>query len=695
MTDGNRIRSDIDLPFEGAHRHGFVRVATCTPAVHIADPLKNADAIIGLIGQAEGRNVSLAVFPELCLTGYAIDDLHLQDALLDRVEEGLSRIADATGDIAVLVGAGLRRKGRLYNCAILVHAGRILGVVPKIFLPNYREYYEKRWFASGHGIVGKTIEVAGRTVPFGTDLIFASERDRNFVFHAEICEDFWAPNPPSIRGALAGASILCNLSASNIVVGKAADRGVLCASQSMRLMAAYIYSAAGAGESTTDLAWDGQGSIYEMGDLLAASERFSDVPQIAVADVDVGRIVQERMRTPTFNDAASFAGNPEDEFRTIQVPFGRQFKDGGLVRPLRRFPYVPNNAAGIDQDCYEAFNIQVDGLARRFRSTSGTKMILGVSGGLDSTHALIVAAKVCDRLGLPRSTILGFTLPGFATGDTTKGNAWRLMKALGIGAEEIDIRPAAERMLADMGHPYSRGEPVYDVTFENVQAGLRTDYLFRLANQRGGFVIGTGDLSEIALGWCTYGVGDQMSHYAVNAGVPKTLIQYLIRWSVRTEQFDPETCAVLTDILGTEISPELVPAGADGVIQSTQSKIGPYELHDFFLYHILRNGASPTKVAYLAWQAWKDKRLGAYPHGFADELKNEYSLQEIVGWLDVFLFRFFQISQFKRSAIPNGPKVSAGGSLSPRGDWRAPSDGTATAWRDELRRTFPNWVRPE
>ena len=360
------------------------------------------------------------------------------------------------------------------------------------------------------------------------------------------------------------------------------------------------------------------------------------------------------------------------------------------MRDLRRFPYVPARASHLDQDCYEAFNIQVDGLRRRFAATAGRHMVIGVSGGLDSTHALIVAAKVCDRLGLSRETILGYTMPGFATGETTKGNAWGLMRALGIRAEEIDIRPAARQMLADMGHPFAAGEPVYDIAFENVQAGLRTDYLFRLANQNGGFVIGTGDLSELALGWCTYGVGDQMSHYAVNAGVPKTLIQYLIRWVVRSGQFDETTNAVLTAILGTEISPELVPAEEGGEIQSTEAKVGPYELNDFFLYHALRFGMAPSKIAFLAWHAWRDSAHGRWPAGFPEEAKRQYDLATISGWLEKFLWRFYQTSQFKRSAIPNGPKVSAGGALSPRGDWRAPSDASAAPWLAELRAGVPD-----
>ena len=674
------------LPFTSIHRHGLARIAAAMPLVAVADPAANARAIIERAEAAEAEGADLVVFPELCVTGYAIDDLLTQQALQDGALAALQSIAAASANLrAVLaVGAPLARNGRLYNCAVAIGGGRILGVVPKSFLPNYREYYEKRWFAPGVGIVGEAIRLGDAEVPFGTDLIFAADGWDDFTFHLEICEDFWAPAPPSIAGALAGAAVLCNLSASNITIGKADERATLCASQSMRCMAAYVYCAAGAGESTTDLAWDGQSSIHELGDELTRSERFARTPQLAVADVDLARIRLERMRTGTFNDAAVALGHPERQFRRITFPFAPRAEDTGLRRSLRRFPYVPNRPERLAQDCYEAFNIQVDGLVRRIEATSAKKLVIGISGGLDSTHALIVAARACDLLGRPRSDIMGYTMPGFATSEFTKGNAWALMRAIGITAGEIDIRPAATRMLEDMGHPFSDGKPVYDITFENVQAGLRTDYLFRLANHHGGFVVGTGDLSELALGWCTYGVGDHMSHYAVNCGVPKTLIQYLIRWCVDTAQFDAETGKVLTAILDTEISPELVPAGADGALQSTEDKIGPYALNDFFLYHTLRQAQSPSKIAFLAWHAWRDAAAGRWPAGFPEDRKEAYDLATIRHWLEQFVKRFFQFSQFKRSCIPNGPKVSAGGSLSPRGDWRAPSDAVAAAWLAEL-----------
>ena len=674
------------LPFSSLHRHGLVRVAAATPRVTIADPAANAEAIIERARAADAEQADLLVLPELCLSAYAIDDLLTQDALLAAVETGLLRILEASESLrpVLLVGAPIRRNGRLYNCAVVIARGKILGVVPKSFLPNYREYYEKRWFASGAGLSDLDMLLAGQTVPFGPDQIFAAATLPDFIFHVEICEDFWAPTPPSSKGALAGALILCNLSASNIIIAKADDRATLCASQAMRCAAAYVYSAAGAGESTTDMAWDGQSVINEMGEELAASTRFCRDPQQVIADVDVQRLRLERMRVGNFNDAATAADHPERHFRRIVFDHPLQTGDVGLKRRQRRFPYVPNRPERLAQDCYEAFNIQVDGLARRFQATRGKHLIIGISGGLDSTHALIVAAKTCDLLGLPRSTILGYTMPGFATSDATKSDAWALMHAMGIQAAEIDIRPAAQQMLADMGHPFAKGEPVYDITFENVQAGLRTDYLFRLANQHGGFVIGTGDLSELALGWCTYGVGDQMSHYAVNSGVPKTLIQYLIRWTIDSGQFDKKTSAILAEIVEREISPELIPADAAGAVQSTEGQIGPYALHDFFLFHMLRRGLPPSKIAWLAWHAWHDVTQGEWPARFPEGRKTAYDMATIVKWLEAFLGRFFS-SQYKRSAIPNGPKVSPGGSLSPRGDWRMPSDAVPDAWLAELR----------
>ena len=677
--------------FFDLHTHGFVRVATSTPQVRTADVAYNARGILDEAKRAAARHVDVLLYPELCLSSYALDDLHLQNALLDAVDAEIASITQASRDIptVLVIGAPLRRNGRIYNCALAICRGAVLGVVPKSFLPNYREYYEKRWFAHGRDCIGLTIRAGGEEVPFGTDLLFAHPTIPGFVFGMEICEDFWSPTQPGTMAALAGATLVLNLSASNIVIGKSDERHLLSRASSARSVCAYAYSASGHGESTTDLAWDGQGMIYELGELMVESVRFDREPELCVADIDCQRILNERMRMQTFNDAAEAAGRPEDWYRTIAFDHEPAGGDIGLDRPIRRFPFVPNRQGKLDEDCYEAFNIQVSALVRRIEATNPQSLVIGISGGLDSTHALLVAARACDTLSLPRSTIRGYTMPGFGTSEGTRSNAWKLMEAIGVTAEEIDIKPTARLMLENIGHAFADGEPVYDVTFENVQAGLRTDYLFRLAGQHGGWVIGTGDLSELALGWCTYGVGDQMSHYNVNAGVPKTLIQYLIRWTTTTGQFDEETDGVLLSILDTEISPELVPAGEDGAIQSTESKIGPYELNDFFLHHILRWGQKPSHVAFLAWHAWHDARGGVWPAGFPEERKNEYDLDTIAGWLEKFIRRFFAFSQFKRSALPNGPKVSSGGALSPRGDWRAPSDAVADVWLAELHEGLP------
>ena len=678
-------------PFFDLHTHSFVRVATSTPKVRTADVAYNARGIIEEAERAAARNVDVLLYPELSLSSYAMDDLHLQAAILDAVDAQIAAIAKASADLStvLVIGAPLRRNGRIYNCALAICRGAVLGVVPKSFLPNYREFYEKRWFAHGRDCTGLTIMAGGSEVPFGTDVLFAHSTIPGFVFGLEICEDFWSPVQPGTMAALAGATLLLNLSASNITIGKSDERHLLSRATSARSVCAYAYSASGHGESTTDVAWDGQGMIYELGELMVESVRFDREPELCVADIDCQRILNERMRMQTFNDAAEAAGRPEDWYRTIAFDHEPAGGDIGLERPIRRFPFVPNRQGKLDEDCYEAFNIQVSALVRRIEATNPKSLVIGISGGLDSTHALLVAARACDTLGLPRSTIRGYTLPGFGTSEGTRSNAWKLMEAIGVTAEEIDIKPTARLMLENIGHAFADGEPVYDTTFENVQAGLRTDYLFRLSGQHGGWVIGTGDLSELALGWCTYGVGDQMSHYNVNAGVPKTLIQYLIRWTTTTAQFDEQTDDVLQAILDTEISPELVPAGEDGAIQSTEAKIGPYELNDFFLHHILRWGQKPSHVAFLAWHAWREASAGVWPAGFPKGRKNEYDLDTIAGWLEKFLQRFFAFSQFKRSALPNGPKVSSGGALSPRGDWRAPSDAVADVWLDELREGLP------
>ncbi|MEU6306053.1 NAD(+) synthase [Streptomyces chartreusis] len=673
------------MNFWSIYQHGFARVAACTGHTVIADPLANAEAVLRQAQACARDGVAVAVFPELGLTGYSIEDLLLQDPVLDEVEQALRNVVAGSADLlpVLVVGAPLRHRHRIYNCAVIVHRGRILGVAPKSYPPNYREFYEQRQIASGDDERGGTIRVGGAEVPFGVDLLFEAEDVPGLVLHAEICEDMWVPVPPSAEAALAGATVLANLSGSPITVGRAEDRRLLCRSASSRCLAAYVYSAAGLGESTTDLSWDGQTMIYENGLLLAETDRFALGDQYAVADVDLDLLRQERQRMGTFDYNRRTHAERTDDFRRVPFRLDAPTADLGLKRRVERFPFVPADADRLALDCYEAYNIQVAGLQQRLSAIGGPKVVIGVSGGLDSTHALIVAARAMDRAGRPRSDILAFTLPGFATSDHTKDNAHKLMNSLGVTAAELDITPTARLMLKEMGHPFAAGEPVYDVTFENVQAGLRTDYLFRLANQRGGIVLGTGDLSELALGWSTYGVGDQMSHYNVNSGVPKTLIQHLIRWVIGSEQFDEETGRTLAAILDTEISPELVPGEE---MQSTESKIGPYALHDFTLFHVLRYGFRPSKIAFLAWHAWHEADAGAWPPGFPEAKRMAYDLAEIRRWLEVFCRRFFAFAQFKRSAMPNGPKVSAGGSLSPRGDWRAPSDGNAAAWLRDLGR---------
>ncbi|WP_129671681.1 NAD(+) synthase [Candidatus Chloroploca sp. Khr17] len=684
----------VGKPFFSIYRHGFARVAVGVPAVRVADPLFHAQQTVALAQRAHAAGAVVVIFPELGLSAYSNEDLFHQDALLDASREALAQIVEASLalPLLIIVGVPLRTEGRLFNCAVAIHTGRILGVTPKSFLPNYREFYEKRQFAAARDALGTTIDIGGVSVPFGTDLIYVAQGLPGLLVHTEICEDVWTPIPPSTYAALAGATVLCNLSASNITIGKADYRRALCAGQSGRCVAAYLYSAAGPGESTTDLAWDGHALIYENGELLAESARFADDEQLILADVDLERLAQDRMRLGSFTDTVHDHRERLRQFR--QIPFDLAVPTGelALIRTVERFPFVPNDPATRDARCYEAYNIQVHGLIKRLKATGIKHLVIGVSGGLDSTQALIVAARTMDRLGLPRSNILAYTMPGFATSEHTRSNAHALMEALGVTANEIDIRPSALQMLHDLGHPYAAGEPVYDITFENVQAGERTSHLFRLANFHNGLVLGTGDLSELALGWATYGVGDQMSHYNVNASVPKTLIQHLIRWVIRSGDFDPAAGVILQSILDTEISPELVPA-SDGSTsepaQSTEAKIGPYALQDFNLYYLTRYGFRPSKVAFLCYHAWSDARRGAWPDGLPTAQQIAYDLPSIKQWLGVFLYRFFQISQFKRSAMPNGPKVGSGGSLSPRGDWRAPSDSESRVWLDELRANVP------
>ena len=697
-----------DIEFRSAYDQGFARVAAVTLPVTLADPAANAAAVIERARDLGDDGVCLAVFPELGLTGYSIDDLLLSDVLLSETLAAIETIRAASAGFlpAVVVGAPLREGGRLFNCAVVIAGGAVRGAAPKSYPPAYREFYEKRHFACGAGAGVDRIDINGVRVPFGTGLLFGVDDVPGLIFHAEVCEDMWVPVPPSSLAALAGATVLVNLSGSPVTVGRAEDRELLVRASSSRNLAAYVFAAAGQGESSTDLAWDGQTLVYENGEPLGATERFAEGARATVVDVDIEGLLAERVRQGSFEDnrrvllhpgadgAPADPADPAVGFRTVRIGRGDLTvprTDIGLRRAVDRFPFVPDDPARLAQDCYEAYNIQVAALVQRLRAIGGPRIIIGVSGGLDSTHALIVAARAVDRLGLGREHIHAITMPGFATSAGTKRNALALARALGCHVEELDIRPLAEQMLAAMDHPYGRGErgrEVYDVTFENVQAGLRTDLLFRIAGRRGGIVLGTGDLSELALGWCTFGVGDQMAHYGVNAGIPKTLIQHLIRWVVAERIFSDEVGDVLLDILGTEISPELVPAHEGEPIQSTQARIGPYALQDFTLWHVLRRGSRPSRIAFLAERAWADPSAGAWPPGLPEEERVAYDLAAIRKWELVFFRRFFS-NQFKRSTLPNGPKVVAGGSLSPRGDWRMPSDASGAAWIAELERNVP------
>ncbi len=683
-------------PFRSLYSHGYVRVAAAVPHVRMGDPGFNAARTIELARRGHETAAAVVVFPELGLAGYSSEDLFHQAALLDGVQDGLRAVVAASVDLQplLLVGAPVRAEGGLFNAALAIHRGQILGATPKSYLPEYREYYEKRQFRAARDLVGGQLTLLGTTVPFGPELLYDCRDVSGFTLHVEVCEDLWSPIPPSTYGALAGATVLANLSASNITIGKAEFRRMLCESQSAKTVSGYVFSAAGLGESTTDLAWDGQALICENGDLLTEAERFSDEQQLIAADIDLDRLQSDRMSISSYGDTIGDVRERLRGFRRIAFelnPHGAPTAPVTLSRRVERFPYVPANPVSRNDRCAEVYNIQVRGLQTRLMATGIEKIVIGVSGGLDSTHALIVAARVVDRLGLPRSNVLGYTLPGFATSARTLSNSHALMKALGVSAAELDIRPAAMQMLRDLHHPAADGVPQYDVTYENVQAGERTSHLFRLANYHGGLVLGTGDLSELALGWSTYGVGDQMSHYNVNASVPKTLIRFLLRWAISADLFGDAANEVLRSVLDTAISPELVPGDedGDGPHQDSEQTVGPYELQDFFLYYILRFGYRPSKVAFLADYAWGDRNRGDWPDLIPAEHHNEYSLAEIRHWLEAFLRRFFQTSQFKRSALPNGPKVGSGGSLSPRSDWRAPSDGDAAAWLQELHAGVP------
>lgn len=674
--------------FFNLYNHDFVRVAVATAGVQVADPAFNAEQTVALMRQAARRAV-LVLFPELGLSAYSCEDLFQQRALLDGCLDALGTVLEASRPLPLIsvVGMPLQVDHLLYNCAVVLSRGRILGVIPKTYLPGYREFYETRHFSPADTSTRDAIDVAGqRNVPFGNRLLFQVEEQPLLTFHVEVCEDLWVPIPPSSYAALAGATVLLNLSASNITIAKADYRHQLVASQSARCLGAYLYSAAGPGESTTDLAWDGHALIYENGTLVAESQRFSYEPQLICSEIDLERLSQERMRQTSFGQAALREQAALRGFRLIRISVALPREERLLPeRRYERFPYVPSDVARRNERCAEVYQIQVQGLVKRLQATRIRRVVIGVSGGLDSTQALLVCAQAMDLLGHPRSHILAYTMPGFATSARTLEQARRLMQAIRCQAHELDIRPSSTQMLRDIGHPYGEGKPVYDVTFENVQAGDRTSHLFRLANYHDALVVGTGDLSELALGWCTYGVGDHMSHYAVNASVPKTLIQHVVRWVAHSGQLGAEASDTLLQILATGISPELVPGEGTEPGQDTEAVIGPYELQDFNLYYTLRFGYPPTKVAFLAYCAWHNRELGAWPD-IPPDRHHQYDIGQIKAHLRTFLYRFFKLSQFKRSCIPNAPKVGSGGSLSPRGDYRAPSDGEATAWIAQLDR---------
>lgn len=635
--------------------YGFVKVAAAVPQVAVADCARNAERIVALAQQAARRGVELVAFPELAVTGYTCADLFLQPALLDAADEALGEIMRQTRKLplALIVGLPLRHEDRLYNCAAVVAQGRLLGVVPKSYIPNYAEFYEARWFASGAGIEEERITAAGQEADFGTELTFAVN---GAEFGIEICEDLWVASPPSSRLALNGAKLIFNLSASPEGVGKHAYLRELVAQQSARTHTAYVYCSAGFGESSTDLVFAGNGLIAENGTMLAQAARFSLDEQLTVADVDIERLEFERRRNTSFRMREE-AG----ESTVIEMELPDALKASALDRRVDPMPFVPADEAHRSERCEEIFQIQSHGLARRLAHTGCRCAVVGISGGLDSTLALLVTVRTFDKLGLDRRGILGITMPGFGTTGRTYRNALKLMEGLGVTVREIPIRDACLQHFRDIGLPESDRSAAY----ENAQARERTQILMDVANMEGGLVIGTGDLSELALGWATYN-GDQMSMYGVNASVPKTLVRHLVRWAADTER-DGATRATLLDIIDTPVSPELLPADREGnIAQKTEDLVGPYELHDFFLYNFVRAGFRPAKIAFLAEQAFA----------------GSYDRETIVKWLRVFFRRFFA-QQFKRSAMPDGPKVGSV-SLSPRGDWRMPSDASAALWLREL-----------
>lgn len=689
----------MNMTFASPYAHGFARVAAITIPSHPGQPDRNVPEIAAAARKAARQGACVAVFPEMSISGYTLDDLVFSERLLASVEKGIELLAKATSDCAelIVVGAPLRIAGQIYDCAVFLARGRVVALTPKVFLSS--EAYEKRYFTSGAHLPADTRweapQIPGASeAPIGNGIIHV-EDVAGLTVGAEVGSDAVAARSLALSLALQGASLIANPAAYPATLEGGEQQQLLAGAISRRGICAYVSAGAGNGESSSDAAWEGRTFIYQDGSKLTETEPFPSETQISLADIDLTVLANRRRRESSFADAR--AGQPEKPWEIkirlgvgaagaaisfdpwANVPNAATLKDpqAALFPVPARFPFLPADQEGIDRACQQAFQIQVYGLQKRLQAVGNPKMVLGVSGGLDSTQALLVCTQVAARLGLDKSQILAYTLPGFATSAGTKSHAYQLCESLGIKCEEIDIRPAARQMLSDMGHPFAEGAAQYDVTFENVQAGLRTDYLFRIANHQGGLVIGTGDLSEAALGWCTYGVGDHMSHYSVNPGIPKTMLQYMIRWVCRQNLFGEACTKVLKDILAQEISPELIPGGGEK-LQSTQDTIGPYELHEFFLYHLLL-GREPRDIAYLAYQAWADKKKGRWPADLPEADRHQYDLETILRWLREFLRRFFT-SQFKRTCVPGGPGITAGFGLSPRGDLRMPSDISGEIW---------------
>jgi len=643
--------------------YGFIRVASAVPELKVADCKFNASRIIALLKRADAEGIQFIVFPELGLTGYTCGDLFHQDIFLKACVDMLRHILNETRDTETVaaVGMPIYTSNKLYNCAVVIQKGEILGIVPKANIPGYKEFYEERWFSPGEGDIG-TINIAGKDVPFGTDILFQSDADDNICFGVELCEDLWVPIPPSSYQAQAGATFILNLSASNEYIGKYLYRRDLIKQQSGRCIAGYVYTSSGMGESSTDIVFGGHAIIAENGEILTESKRFSLEEQIISTELDIQKIVNDRFKMTSYAQPQLLMDFRKVKFKLKDIDIRQRF-----TRNVPELPFVPEDETIRRERCREAFSIQTAGLAQRLRHTGIKHAVLGISGGLDSTLALLVTARTFDMLQRPRKDILAVTMPGFGTSGITYSNAVQLMNLLGVTYREINIREACLKHFEDIGHDPN----IHDVTYENVQARERTQILMDLANKIGGLVIGTGDLSELALGWSTYN-GDHMSMYAVNCGVPKTLVKHIVKWYADVSG-DDNVRGILYRIIDTPISPELLPPDSEGHIeQKTEDIIGPFELHDFYLYHMVRYGASPEKIVFLAKQAFKDK----------------YDTATIIKWLKIFYRRFFS-QQFKRSCVPDGPKVGSI-SLSPRGDWRMPSDASAGIWLDELDRIRDN-----